>query len=80
MAYTDMSAWAAYKKLWSHQDADKLGENDKVFNDLLTAVTDFANNLQFDNNKGIKGEIAAGSTYVKPIKLGASNQEGERSS
>src|SRR3990167_989930 len=52
---------------------DQLAENDKVFNDLLTAAADIPNNLQFDNNNGLKGEIAAGSTYKNLIKLDASN-------
>src|SRR3990167_7331548 len=73
MAYTDMTGTWSYKGLITHQNLDSAAENDKVFNDLLTAVTDFANNLQFDNNKGITGEIAAGSTYKNLIKLDASN-------
>lgn len=73
MSYTDMSSWASYKKLISHTDMDKLGENDKVFNDLLTATTDFNNHLRFNNTKGITGEIAAGSTYKNLIQLDASN-------
>lgn len=73
MAYTDLSATWVYKKLITHQLLDQHGENDKVFNDLLTAVTDFSVNLKFDNNKGITGEIAAGSTYKNLLKLDASN-------
>ena len=73
MAYTDLSAVFVYKALITHQRMDQLGENDKVFNDLLTAVTDFANFLQFNNTKGIKGEIAAGSTYKSLVVLDASN-------
>lgn len=62
-----------YKMLLTHQIADQLAENDKVFNDLLTAVADFANFLQFDNTKGIKGEVAAGGTYKSLVVLDASN-------
>ncbi|MBS3927812.1 MAG: hypothetical protein KGZ65_04390 [Sphingomonadales bacterium] len=52
---------------------DQLAENDKVFNNLLTAAADMPNFLQFDNTFGVKGEIAAGSTYKKLILLDASN-------
>jgi len=62
-----------YRLLWSHQLADQLSENDKVFNDLLTAAVDFPNHLQFDNAKGIKGEVAATGTYKNLIVLDASD-------
>ncbi len=74
MAYTDLSATFVYKGLLTHQNMDQLGENDKVANDLLTAVTDFANFLQFDNTKGIKGEVAATGSYKKLILLDASDK------
>lgn len=73
MAYTDLSSTFVYRLLLTHQLMDQLAENDKVFNDLLTAVTDFDNNLRFNNAKYLQGEIAAGSTYKKLIGLDASN-------
>ena len=73
MAYTDLSNVFQYKSLLTHQRMDQVGENDKVFNDLLNAVTDFDNNLNFNNAKYLQGEIAAGSTYKKLIGLDASN-------
>ena len=68
-----MSSTFVYKLLLTFQDMDKLAESDKTFNNLLTAVDDFSVNLKFDNNKGITGEIAAGSTYKQLIKLDTSN-------
>ncbi len=50
-----------------------MAENDAVFNDLLTEVTDFANHLRFNNTKGLKGEVAAGGSYKQMIQLDASN-------
>lgn len=73
MAYTDLTTSFQYRSLLTHQLQDALAENDKVFNDLLTAVTDFDNNLRFNNAKYLQGEIAAGSTYKKLIGLDASN-------
>lgn len=73
MAYTDLSSTFVYRLLLTHQLMDQLAENDKVFNDLLTAVTDFDNNLRFNNAKYLQGEIAAGSTYKKLIGLDSSN-------
>lgn len=73
MAYTDLSSTFVYRLLLTHQLMDQLAENDKVFNNLLTAATDFDNNLRFNNAKYLQGEIAAGSTYKKLIGLDASN-------
>ena len=51
---------------------DQLGENSKVFNDLLTEITDL-DNIRHNNAKGPKGEVAAGGSYKKLILLDASN-------
>ncbi len=73
MAYTDLTAVFVYRGLLTHQQMDQAAENDKVFNDLLTSVTDFANFLHFDNTKGVKGEVAATGSYKKLVVLDAGN-------
>lgn len=62
-----------YRLLFTHQIADQLAENDKVCYDLLTAAVDFNNFLQFNNTKGIKGEVAAGGTYKSLVVLDSGN-------
>ncbi len=53
--------------------ADALAESDATFNSLLTAASDFDNFLQFNNTKGIKGEVAAGGTYKSLVVLDSGN-------
>lgn len=69
MSYTDLSAVWVYRKLITHQLLDQAAENDKVFDDLLTAAVDFDNDLRFNNAKAIAGEIAAGGTYKDLAQL-----------
>ena len=74
MSFTDLTdGEMAYKALWTHQLGQALADNDLLFNDLLTAVTDFANELHFNNNVAIAGEVAAGGSYVDLVKIDASN-------
>mgnify|MGYP001558524310 FL=1 len=73
MAYTDLSAAFSYKQLFTHQLADQIGENDKVFYELLFGTTDMDNNFKFNNAKYIQGEVAAGGTYKKIAGIDASN-------
>lgn len=74
MAFTNLSdGEMAYKALWTHQLGQALADNDLLFNDLLTAVTDFANELHFNNNVALAGEVAAGGSYIDLVKIDASN-------
>ena len=67
-----MTAAFTYKALLTHQRCDQLAESDKVFNDLLTEITDL-DNIRHNNAKGPKGEVAAGGSYKKLILLDSGN-------
>lgn len=72
MAYTDLTASFAYKTLLTYQLMTNLANNDKLFNDQLTAAMAIPQSLLIANTFGISAK-ESGGTARNLIKFDGSN-------
>lgn len=73
MAFVDMSTNWAYKTLIIYQDLNKLGVNDKLFNDQLVGNINIPTSPILANTQALKGDSAVSGTPKKMISRDASN-------